>query len=74
MIYVYECENCDHSWEEMRKVDERDLQATCPECEQEGTRVQSASNFKINGFSEANRYGGTVGDMMPKQMRGKRFQ
>ena len=41
MLYEYKCKECGHSFEELKKVDERNepCEAPCPKCEAENSVV-----------------------------------
>jgi putative FmdB family regulatory protein len=45
--YEYECRKCGTSFEEMRKVEERDKQLPCPSCE--STRVERKLSAFVAG-------------------------
>ena len=76
MTYDYECTECAHVWEEQRCVDDRDNESFCPECGGDGKRVMSANvGFVLKGSGwYRDGYSTYVGDMMPKQMHGKKYK
>jgi putative FmdB family regulatory protein len=48
-IYDFECTQCGHKGELMRKISESST-TTCPSCQQESfTKMLSAPNFQLNG-------------------------
>lgn len=48
-IYDFECTQCGHKGELMRKISESST-TTCPHCQQESfTKMLSAPNFQLNG-------------------------
>lgn len=58
-IYKYQCSQCGFDFETFVKMEERDKPSAtlCPKCgEYKIQRVPTVSNFKINGYSEANGY------------------
>ena len=60
-LYVYKCNQCEHVFEELRKMNlssskDTTAFATCPECSGLGKKQISTVHFTINGFSEANGY------------------
>ena len=40
-MYEYECEDCGHSADKLRKLEDRDAPITCSECESKMIRVTS---------------------------------
>lgn len=75
MIYEYECKN-NHTWEEERKIDERNNLSTCPNCGSDGHQVLlGASSFILKGGGWASSgYSSYVGDTMPKHLQGRRYE
>jgi putative FmdB family regulatory protein len=53
-VYSYECEECDHKSDRLRKMEDRDAPITCGECGSEMIRVialTSDPQFKGGGFT-----------------------
>ena len=48
-IYQYECESCHEQFDDIRKYDQRDEPAECPECNEPGQRV--LAGFAVGGSS-----------------------
>jgi len=50
MIYEYECNNCDYSWEEDQSIKD-DLIKVCPNCKNESAKIiiTGGSGFLLKG-------------------------
>jgi len=48
MIYEYECARCSHLWTEIRKVAERNDDASCPKCGGNGKPQISMFHWHFN--------------------------
>lgn len=50
-IYEYKCPACGCQFDELRKVDQRDEPATCPQetCAHEAVKQVSRSSFELKG-------------------------
>lgn len=50
-IYEYKCPACGRKFDELRKVEDRDKPATCPQetCAHEAVKQVSASSFELKG-------------------------
>ena len=58
-IYEFECDECGFIFNHIMKIEERDavIGSNCPVCTDGIVKsLISVSNFKINGYSEANGY------------------
>ena len=62
-MYEFECTQCGHEFEELMKfakqarmVASGEIWPLCPKCCGRTKKVMSSSNFKLNGYSEANGY------------------
>ena len=42
-LYLYRCTSCEHEWEEVRFVSQRDKDITCPKCQSKGTKIPNFS-------------------------------
>ena len=59
-IFEYKCKDCDLIFEKIVTGSEKEHKNTeCKKCGRLVKRIVSFSNFKINGFSEANGYSGS---------------
>ncbi len=48
-IYEYECKNCDHSFDELQKINDASL-VDCPSCGESAlARLLSAPSFRLKG-------------------------
>ena len=53
-LYQYECESCQRQFDDIRKYDQRDLPAECPECgESSGKRVLGGYSVSAGGTSSS---------------------
>jgi putative FmdB family regulatory protein len=53
-VYSYECEECGHKADRLRKMEDRDAPISCGECESEMIRVTALPGnpqFKGEGFT-----------------------
>ena len=53
-MYEYECEDCGHSADKLRKLEDRDAPIECSECESKMIRVTSIpapAQFKGTGWT-----------------------
>ena len=53
-VYSYQCEECGHKADRLRKMEDRDAPISCGECESEMIRVTalpSNPQFKGEGFT-----------------------
>ena len=48
-VYEYYCEHCQHRYDSMRPMSERNDPAPCPKCGESGERQISAFGFKYEG-------------------------
>ena len=46
-IYEYRCEDCDHRFDAIRPVRERELPCTCPRCASTRSQVQFSASFRL---------------------------
>ena len=53
-LHRFECKKCNHITERIVSNDIRRI--TCVVCDTWADKIMSASNFKINGYSESNGY------------------
>lgn len=53
-MYEFFCGECSHPFESIETLGTK--VSLCPICRKEAKKVMSTSNFKINGYSEANGY------------------
>ncbi len=53
-LYEFHCPECNKEFEKIVGLGIKETK--CPECESMSSKVMSASNFKIFGYSEANGY------------------
>ena len=48
-LYQFECDSCHTKFDDLRKYDERDEPAECPECGQIGHRVHGGYSVSAGG-------------------------
>lgn len=50
-LYQYECESCHTQFDDIRKYDQRDEPAECPECGESGKRALAGYSVSAGGTS-----------------------
>ena len=60
-LYRYECDTCHERFDDLRKVDERDEPAECPECGESGHRLLAGYSVSAGGAAAASTPSCTTG-------------
>ena len=55
-IYVMKCPECEHEFEVLRPIRDRNASVACDKCGGKMKNTPAASSFRVKGYSYANSY------------------